>query len=72
MSRLSSRQENKLKNVVEDEDAILVSRDCIQRIRVMAAGLETLDPMEIQTEESWENMDLQDKWRLDRRTLTNI
>ena len=56
MSRLSSRQENKLKNVVEDEDAILVSRDCIQRIRVMAAGLETLDPMEIQAEESCENM----------------
>ena len=40
----------------EDEDVILVSRDCIQRIRVMAAGLETLDPMEIQAKESCENM----------------
>ncbi len=35
---------------------ILGSRDCTQRIRVMAAGLETLDPMEIQTEESCENI----------------
>ncbi len=41
----------------EDEDVILVSRDCIQRIRVMAAGLETLDTKEMQAEESCENID---------------